>query len=165
MLKKIPVVLKGYAQWIPDNYIILVLIDRDNDDCHELKNQIIEMVSDANLVHKSIVTDNEPYSVLIRLAIEELEAWFFGDAEAVRLAYPKVSKNFERKKSFREPDSIKGGTWEALERVLQAGGYFKSGLRKIECASEISSHMQPLRNRSKSFQVFWQGLTSCLLEN
>jgi hypothetical protein len=80
----------------------------------------------------------------------------------VRRAYPKVSMSFEKKSQYRNPDAVLGGTWEALERVLQRAGYFKSGLRKTEAANEISRNMNPLNNRSKSFQVFWNGITECL---
>ena len=33
LLKKLPVRLKGYKPWIPDDWRIIVLIDRDQDDC------------------------------------------------------------------------------------------------------------------------------------
>ena len=56
------------------------------------------------------------------------------------------------------PDDIKGGTWEALERELQRRGYFHGGLAKIQAARAISAGMEPVRNRSRSFQVFRQGL-------
>lgn len=162
MLKRLPLELKAYARWIPEDYILLILIDRDQQDCKELKDTLEKMVSETGLKSKSFAGEGKQFSVVTRIAIEELEAWFFGDAEAVRAAYPHVSKSFERKAAYRIPDNIKGGTWEALERILQTGGYFKNGLRKIECADEISKHMQPLRNRSKSFQVFWEGLNCCI---
>jgi hypothetical protein len=162
MLRKLPVTLKGYSKWIPENYVLIVLLDRDQEECIGLKHRLEEAAKNANLTTKSNPRPDGRFSVLTRIAIEELEAWFFGDADAVRIAYPRVSKNFEKKSAFRDPDAIKGGTWEALERILQAGGYFKSGLRKTECANEISNNMQPLNNRSKSFQVFWEGITYCL---
>ena len=162
MLKRLPIELKGYARWIPEDYVLLILIDRDQQDCTELKSLLEKMASEARMISKSKAVEGEPFSVVTRLAIEELEAWFFGDAEAVRAAYPRVSKSFERKAAYRIPDEIKGGTWEALERILQAGGYFRNGLRKSECANEISKHMQPLNNRSKSFQVFWERLSDCI---
>jgi len=62
------------------------------------------------------------------------------------------------KAKFRDPDAIEGGTWEALESELQRKGYFQGGLAKIEAAKAISSYMDPERNRSKSFQVFRDGL-------
>ncbi len=89
-----------------------------------------------------------------RLAIEELEAWFFGDWDAVRAAYPRVSKVIPNQANYRDPDAIKGGTWEAFERVLQRAEYFQTGLRKIEAARAVAGHWQPDSNRSRSFRVF-----------
>jgi hypothetical protein len=48
--------------------------------------------------------------VVNRLAIEELEACFFGDWEAVSAAYPAVNPNVPRKRGYRDPDAIVGGT-------------------------------------------------------
>ncbi len=93
-----------------------------------------------------------------RIAVEELEAWFFGDVQALRAAYPRISPTLAQRAKFRDSDAITGGTWEALERELQRVGYFAGGLSKITAAREISLHMDPARNRSKSFQVFREGL-------
>ena len=162
ILRKLPQRLKAYSRWIPKDYLILILIDRDSQDCHELKAQLEQFATDAKLNTKSNPNVNNEFSVITRIAIEEIEAWFFGDEEAVRIAYPGAPKNFSRKAKYREPDPIQGGTWEALERVLKSAGYFKTGLRKTECAHKVSLHMEPLNNRSRSFQVFWEGLTYCL---
>ncbi len=162
MLKKLPGRLKAYSKWMPESHILLILIDRDSQDCHELKIKLEQMALNANLTTKNRSNPGDRFSVFTRIAIEELEAWFFGDADAVRKAYPRVSPNFERKASYRNPDSIKGGTWEALERILKAAGYYRTGLRKAECANEISKYMEPLNNKSRSFQVFWEGLSYCL---
>jgi hypothetical protein len=92
--------------------------------------------------------------VAIRLAIEELEAWYFGDWDAVRAAYPRVPDTIPNQANYRDPDAIAGGTWEAFERVLKRAGYFQTGLRKIEAARAISEHWQLEGNRSHSFRVF-----------
>jgi len=92
------------------------------------------------------------------LAIEELEAWFFADIEALNAAYPRVSPTFGQRAKYRNPDAITGGTWEALERLLQRLNHFPEGLPKITVAREVSEHMDPTRNCSRSFQVFRQGL-------
>ena len=55
------------------------------------------------------------------------------------------------KEPYRASDAIRGGTWEAFERVLQQAGYFAGGLRKIDAAREVARHMVPSRNRSPSF--------------
>ena len=60
-----------------------------------------------------------PWQVVNRVAVEELEAWYFGDWEAVRAAYPRVSANTPQRQGLRDPDGIAGGTWEAFERVMQ----------------------------------------------
>jgi hypothetical protein len=70
-----------------------------------------------------------------------------------------VSANIPAKSRYRDPDAISGGTWEAFERVVQAGGYMKGGLRKIEAARAVAERMQPERNTSRSFKAFWSALT------
>ncbi|HUW30965.1 MAG TPA: DUF4276 family protein, partial [Planctomycetota bacterium] len=87
-----------------------------------------------------------------RLAIEELEAWYFGDWEAVRAAYPRLPGTIPAR--YRDPDAVKGGTWEALERLMQKAGYFRGGLRKIELAGMVAPNMDPARNASSSFKAF-----------
>jgi hypothetical protein len=94
-----------------------------------------------------------------RIAIEELEAWYFGDWQAVRQAYPKAPASTPAVAAYREPDSIRGGTWEAFERVMQRAGYFAGGLRKIEAARTIAPYMDPARSRSPSFRAFCDVLT------
>jgi hypothetical protein len=141
-----------------------VLIDVDRDDCKELKAKMEHIAQEAGMTTKSAADPGTPFQVLNRLAIEELEAWFFGDTEAIRMAYPRVSKNLERQSRYRNPDAIAGGTCEALQRVLQKAGYHQGGLAKIQAARDISAYMQPERNRSRSFQTFRQGVISLLSE-
>jgi integrase len=152
LLKRLPERLHGYAAWIPDDWCIVVVVDRDDDDCKKLKQSLESMAAKAGLVTKSN-SESRRFTVLNRLAIEELEAWYFGDWEAVQQAYPKVKANIPSKAKYRAPDDIKGGTWEAFERVMNAAGYFKTGLRKIEAARAVATHMDPNRNTSRSFQV------------
>lgn len=153
LLQRLPARLRGYAAWLPDDYRIVVVVDRDDDDCHELKRRLEMMAGDAGLRSRSSA-DSQPYQVVNRLAIEELEAWYFGDWDAVRSAYPKVSAAIPSQARYRDPDAILGGTWEAFERVLQRAGYFQTGLRKIEAARAIAEHWRPEVNRSHSFCVF-----------
>ena len=64
------------------------------------------------------------------------------------------SPTVPRRQAYRDPDGIRGGTWEAFERVLQAAGYFRTGLRKKEIARTIAPHRVPSRNTSRSFRLF-----------
>lgn len=153
LLRKLPSRLRGYAAWLPDDYRVVVVVDRDDDDCRELKQRLERWVADAGLLSRSMA-GGRPYQVVNRLAIEELEAWYFGDWGAVQSAYPNVPHTVPLKAKYRDPDAIAGGTWEAFERVLQRAGYLKTGLRKIEAARAIAEHWQVPRNRSHSFGAF-----------
>ncbi|MCX6592176.1 MAG: DUF4276 family protein [Acidobacteria bacterium] len=153
LLKHLPNRFRGYKQWLPDDWRIIVLCDLDNDDCKQLKDRLESFAMQARLMTKRS-SSRGSYQVVTRLAIEELEAWFFGDWNAVCAAYPKVDPNLGAKQGYRDSDSIAGGTWEALERALKNGGYFRTGLRKIEAARAISDQMDPLRNKSQSFDAF-----------
>ena len=159
LLARLPERLRGYAQWLPQSWRIVVVIDRDDDDCAVLKETLERMAIETGLVTRT-QAGNRTYQVVNRLAIEELEAWYFGDWKAVESAYPRVPVTIPRQSKYRDPDAIKGGTWEAFERILQKAGYFAGGLRKIEAAQAIAAHMDPVHNASKSFQV----LRATLLE-
>lgn len=152
LLERLTERLRGYSAWIPDDWRIVVVVDRDDDDCRKLKERLEEMAAEVGLATKSNPR-RKRFTVVNRLAIEELEAWYFGDWEAVQQAYPRVNANIPSNAKYRLPDAIKGGTWEAFERVMKAAGYFKTGLRKIEVARAVAKHMKPERNESHSFQV------------
>lgn len=155
--------LRGYANWLPDGYRIVVLVDQDDDDCRALKAKLEQYAHSAGLTTRS--RNQHCFKVINRIVVSELEAWYFGDWSAVVAAYPRVSEAVPRKAPFRNPDQIAGGTWEAFERELQRAGYFKSGLRKHEAAQAIAPHIDPARNVSHSFQVFRDAaleLASCI---
>ncbi len=161
LLARLPSRLRGYRAWLPQDWRVVVLLDADDPPaCRELKRQVEQMAIQAGLRPKGRGAEHEDFKVLVRLAIEELEAWFFGDPAALRAAYPRVPKTLERRARYRDPDAIRGGTWEALERELQRAGYHKAGLPKIAAARRIAHHMNPDQNRSRSFQVFRDGIRS-----
>ena len=157
--------LKGYSHWLPTDWRVVVLIDEDRQECDELKAQLENAARQAGLSTKSRAARGGQIRVLNRIAIEELDAWFFGDVEALCTAYHGVPRTLVAKAAYRDPDAINGGTWEALERVLQRAGHHKGGLAKIAAAGAISSHMIPERNTSKSFQVFREGLLQAARED
>lgn len=154
LLKKLPSRLAGYAHF-PRGYepLVVVLLDRDDDDCVELKKQVSAIAEKVGL---SVIGPTP--TVLVRIAVEELEAWFFGDVPAVAVAYPRAPVSLADRRGFRDPDAVVGGTAEALERVLRKHGYHGAGLSKTAAASDIAVHMDVDANRSRSFQVFRDGL-------
>ena len=161
LLGKLSDRLKGYKPWIPDDWRILVLIDEDREDCFQLKVTLEEVAHAAGFVTKSSAPPEGNFQVVNRLVIEELEAWFFGDAEALQTAYSRIPENLQDQARYRNPDAITGGTHEALERLLRQLNY-RERLSKTNRARKIAQHMDPCRNRSRSFQVFVEGLKACV---
>jgi hypothetical protein len=160
LLRKLPERLRGYKKWIPEDWRIVVLIDEDRQDCYVLKAELEQAAHQAGFWTPTSVPAGKRFQVLNRIAIEELEAWFFGDIEALRTAYPRLAPTLGQQSKYRNPDAISGGTWEVLERLLKETGDHPGGLEKLRAAEEISPHMRPERNLSKSFQVFRDGLLS-----
>lgn len=155
MLKRLPALLKQPTYIYSDDcWRSIVLIDGDDRDCRELKKQLETIAHQAKLTTRT--ASPHQFQVINRIVIEELEAWFFGDIEAIVAAYPRVDENLAAQAKYRNPDDIKGGTWEQLETVLAHD--HPGGLEKIRAAQDIAKHMVPERNRSKSFQVFRDAL-------
>lgn len=156
LLVQLPGQLKAMVKWIPDHFRIVVLLDEDRQDCGRLKDTLERMSRDAGL--GTLSAPGKCARVANRIAVEELEAWMLGDPEALRSAFPKLSATFEKAASLRNPDAVKGGTWEALERLLQKSGYYLGGLAKVDCARSVAVHIDPARNVSRSFKTFHNAL-------
>jgi hypothetical protein len=102
LLSKLPGKLAGYARWMPPDWCICILVDQDEDDCLDLKGTITRIASRAGV------------RALVRIAVKELESWFFGDAQAIHQAYPRVSCTLDRRAKYRNPDAIRGGHGKRL---------------------------------------------------
>lgn len=157
LLGKLEDRLRAYAGWLPADWRVVVVVDRDDDDCLELKQRLEVTAQRAGLRSRSR-SGEYPWQLVNRIAVEELEAWYFGDWPAVQAAYPRVRANIPNRRGFRSSDAIEGGTWEAFEQVMKRYGYFQGGLRKIEAAGSIGIHLDPERSRSPSFVTFSQAL-------
>ena len=156
LLRRLPARLAGYRRWLPSDWFILIVVDRDDDNCTELKNRIEAIARAAGLRTRASHPAGQ-VRVLTRIAIEELESWYFGDWKAVREAYPRVSARVDVQARYRVPDAI-SHTWEVFERLMNRAGYFTGGLRKIEAARQIAPRMDPARNTSRSFRILRQAL-------
>ncbi len=161
LLQKLQARLHGYAQWLPDDWRIVVVVDRDEDDCESLKERLEDMAAKAGLATPSHAGSRR-WQLVNRIAIEELEAWYFGDWAAVCSAFPKVSTSVPHQAGYRDSDAIPGGTWEAFERALQRHGYFKTGLPKVGAARTIGALLDPGRSRSRSFAAFRDAIADAM---
>jgi hypothetical protein len=100
LLRELPRRLRGYASWIPATWRIVIIVDRDDDDCTELKQALEAIARQAGLRTRSGARGATDYVIVNRLAIEELEAWYFGDWQAVVAAYRRTSPTIPAKAGF-----------------------------------------------------------------
>lgn len=162
LIAKLGARLRGYAKWLPPSFRVVVLVDRDDDNCVTLKRRMEQDAQRAGLLTRT-ASAGAPWQVVNRLAIEELEAWFFGEWSGVRKAYPKASKFIPGQAPYRQSDAITGGTWEALERVLRAAEYFSGGLmRKVEAATAVGRQFDPGLARSPSLIALWGAVSEAV---
>lgn len=140
LLDQLPSKLRAFADADPRHERIVVLVDADDDDCVELKQRIASTAGEACPSAR----------VLVRVAVEELEAFYFGDLRALARAFPNA--DMTRARAF-VPDSVVG-TWEEFAAVIGGGGD-KRGWAKAMGAT-MTTH--PARSRSPSFRALCGGL-------
>lgn len=135
------------AAWRVPGDRFVVLRDSDAAACRQVKARLVKLCADSG----------RP-DTLVRLACQELEAWYLGDLEALAAAYedPKLCGPAMRKR-FVDPDA-----WEKpsaqVQRVLPA---FQKGqgARRMGVALRGADE-----SRSRSFQVFVAGVRRLALE-
>lgn len=159
LLRKLPGRLRGYAHLKQTADIgVVVVVDRDNDDCIDLKARLDRMAEKVGLATASRTPQGERFDVLNRIVVEELEAWFFGDIAALRNVFPRLPESLAQQAKYRDPDAIVGGTAETLQRLLQRHGYARGGLAKVKTAEQVVQHMDFEGNTSQSFRQFRDGV-------
>jgi hypothetical protein len=144
LLEQLPKLLRGYRK-TPGIDLILVVLDADKRDCTKFLHELKETAK---------VCDSEKIA-LFRLAIEEIEAWYLGDREALLAAYPRAKQNVLDQ--YKQDSAC--GTWELLADMVYPGGSVAlkrtgwplPGQVKHEWAEKIGPHMVPDRNVSPSF--------------
>ena len=141
--KSIPIKLKG---WLAPNTFFIVLHDQDSHDCKELKQKLQQLCAQRG--------KHEP---LIRIICRELEAWYFGDLDAVEKAFSSFrASKYKNKRKFRNPDAINKPSDE-LKRIIR-------GFSKSIAAREIPRHMDIDNNTSTSFNHLISGLQNLVKE-
>ena len=124
--------------WNEPDVAFVVVHDQDSNDCLELKR------------HLQGICAMSGRHALIRIACRELEAWYWGDLNAVSKAYGVELRHLSAKRKYRNPDNIDHPKQE-LKRCLPQ-------MSQIDGARRIAPHMNLEENTSHSFQVFVQGV-------
>lgn len=153
LLNHLPRLLRGYGRSLQlGHHCVLVVVDLDSQDCARFKQELLGVLQ----------TCNPRPTTLFRIAIEEGEAWLLGDRDAVKAAYPNAK---DAVLNGYTQDSI-CGTWEVLADAVHPGGsaplksagYPTAGRAKCDWARSIAPRLDVNRNRSRSFQVFRDGV-------
>ena len=126
--------------WREPGVRFAVVRDNDGKDCHTLKERL------RGLCHAGRRDDT-----LIRIACQELEAWYLGEPDALADAFDREAlRSIGQKARFREPDAVPRPS-EAVEQLLPE-------YQKVSGARLMARHLSGKRNLSKSFQVFVAGI-------
>ena len=151
LLDQLPRVLRGYAE-TPGIDAVVVVLDSDNRDCFAFLSELKSLAASCGASDL----------VLFRLAIEETEAWYLGDRDALLKAYPRARM---RALDHYVQDSV-CGTWELVAEAIHPGGarairqagWPLPGQIKHEWAERIGPLLDPETNRSPSFAKLRDGL-------
>jgi len=123
-------------QNLDDKFVIVH--DQDSNDCKKLKEGLLALC------------EKRKNDCLVRIVCRELEAWYFGDLNAVSLAYDKNLTSLAFKKKYRDPDKI-GNAKKELRDLIPMH-------QQISGAKLIAQHMDIDKNTSASFNVFISGV-------
>lgn len=153
LLHNLPSKLRAYGKSLGDDEAVIVLVDLDDrPDCRAFKQELSALLALCN----------PPPRCKIRIAIEELEAWYFGDRSALASAYPQADKSILD--SYVQDSQCK--TWETLADAIYPGGRMALKAKgHIQCleqkriwARDICQKMDVNANQSPSFRYFRDAL-------
>ena len=151
LLDQLPKLMRGYGK-TPGIDAVVIVLDADKRECSEFLSDLKTAAAACN------PTPN----TLFRLAIEEIEAWYFGDRDALLKAYPRAKLDVLGK--YVQDSAC--DTWELLAYAVYTGGsaaikktgWPLPGQVKHEWAIKIGPLMNPDRNISPSFGKLRDGL-------
>jgi len=135
--KSIPRKLRA---WQEPGVRFVIVYDNDGGNCMELKRRLTALCNESG----------RP-DTLVRIACQELEAWYFGDPEAMSMAFGKKQlRNIGNKARYRDPDAITYPSKEISKLIPE--------FQKISGARKMSVHLGRTGNRSGSYHALMDGL-------
>jgi Domain of unknown function (DUF4276) len=144
LAKSIPKKIRAF-QFNPATKFVIVH-DQDSHDCKKLKSELLEICQNAG--NKNI---------LIRIICHELESWFLGDLVAVETAYGLKPQSLSKRQNqikFRNPDQLNSAKEELRKLVSE---YYPGTHSRM-----IAPYLSLTKNKSRSFQVFLDGINKIL---
>lgn len=148
LLHNLPSKLRAYGKSLQADQAVIVLLDLDDrPDAEVFEEELKALLTHCNPIPKC----------KFKFAIEELEAWYFGDRAALKNAYPAAD---EKILDAYVQDS-QCGTWEVLADAIYPGGAVVLKGLGVQCleqkrlwARDIAPNMDVNINQSSSFCSF-----------
>lgn len=135
--RSIPRKLRG---WREPGVRFAVVRDNDGGDCRALKDHL-----------RDLCRAGGRGDALIRIACQELEAWYLGEPDALADAFGREAlRGIGQRARFREPDAVARPS-EAVERLVPE-------FQKVSGARRMARYVTRERNRSTSLRVFMAGI-------
>jgi hypothetical protein len=135
--KSIPRKLRA---WREPGVRFVIVQDNDSRDCKTLKRKLIKLCREG-----------DRNDSLVRIACQELEAWYFGEPEALANAYQKPRLINELGQSrFQNSDEINQPSQQLREIIPE--------FQKKSGARLMSGLLSRENNTSHSFQIFLAGI-------
>lgn len=151
LLDQLPRLLQGYGR-TPGVDAVVVVLDTDKRNCRDFLAELMALAASCNPAPNT----------MFRLAIEEVEAWYLGDRDALLAAYPRAKADPLGRYIQDSPCD----TWELLADAIYPGGVAAikkvgwplPGQIKHEWAEKIGPLLEVDRNISPSFCKLRDGL-------
>lgn len=135
--KSIPRKLKA---WREPGTQFVVLRDNDGGECLTLKERL-----------KRLCEENGRPDSLVRIACQELEAWYLGEPEAMAEAFNDARlTTIGTRAMYRVPDNVRQPSAEVKKLV--------PSFQKVSGAREMASRLSLNRNNSISFQILMRSI-------
>lgn len=131
---------KKLRAWREPGVRFVVLRDNDGDDCRKLKDRLMTLCRDGG----------RP-DTLIRIACQELEAWYLGEPAALAEAFGNERlRDMGAKARYRDPDAVVRPSAEVESLIPE--------FQKVSGARRMAMRLSRDGNRSRSFQVLIEGI-------
>ncbi len=141
--KSIPRKLRA---WREPGVRFVVVRDNDGGDCYALKEKLVALCKDAGRA-----------DALVRIACQELEAWYFGQPAAMAEAFGNDQLvDIGNRSRYRDPDAIHQPSKEIVKLIPE--------FQKISGARRMAAHLSRDGNHSRSFQIMMDGIERLLKE-
>jgi hypothetical protein len=121
------------SEWRDPNARFLVIRDNDNGDCRVRKQRLLDLIARAGRVQ----------AARVRIVMQELEAWFLGDAQALEAA--QLLRTGSRPAMLRDPEALP----RPVDQLRRLDGAYQKGIG----ARLIAPHLDPDRNTAASFHA------------